>query len=80
MAAWLILLAGAAAATAVIAVRSRFWPYGRCPACQGRKGRGAGSTDQAYNRCRRCRGSGERIRPLALMWARHRAEARRRKQ
>jgi len=46
MAAWLILLALAAALVFTL-VRSRFWPYGRCPACRRRKGRGIGSTDQA---------------------------------
>jgi hypothetical protein len=69
---WLIALA----VTAVLAVRSRFWPWARCRACQGRKGRGAGSTDRAYNRCYWCGGSGERVRPLALIWPQHRAKAR----
>ena len=79
MAAWLILLI-AAAVTAILAVRARFWPWGRCPACRKRKGRGIGSTDQSFSRCRRCGGSGERIRPLALIWPRHREAARKRKQ
>jgi hypothetical protein len=74
---WLILVAAVAAGA--LLVRSRFWPYGRCPACRRRKGRGIGSTDQAYNRCGRCGGSGERIRPLALIWPQHRAAARKRK-
>ena len=75
----LLIIAVLAAALAFVLTRSRFWPYGRCPACRGRKGRGIGSTDQVYSRCGRCGGSGERIRPLALIWPRHRAAARKRK-
>lgn len=75
----LLIVAVLAAALGFVLIRTRFWPNGRCPACQGRKGRGIGSTDQAFNRCRRCGGSGERIRPLALIWARHRETARKRK-
>lgn len=73
------LLAILALTVVVVVIRARFWPYGPCPACQGRRGRGIGSRPQAYNRCGRCGGKGERIRPLALMWARHREEAKRRK-
>jgi hypothetical protein len=79
MAAPLVAVIILAAALVFVVVRSRFWPYGRCPACQGRKGRGIGSTDQAFSRCGRCGGSGERIRPLARIWPRHRAAARKRK-
>ena len=70
---WLLI---AAAAVTAVAVRARFWPYARCRACQGRKGRGIASTDRAYSRCHRCGGSGERIRPAALLWRRWREEAR----
>jgi hypothetical protein len=80
VAAALLIVAVLAAALVFVLVRSRFWPYGRCPACRGRKGRGIGSTDQAFSRCGRCGGSGERIRPLALIWPRHREVARKRKQ
>jgi hypothetical protein len=69
---WLIVLA---AAGAVVLVRGRFWLYARCRVCQGRKGRGAGSTDRAYSRCHHCGGSGERIRPTARLWKRWRDEA-----
>lgn len=72
---WLVITLLALAAAC--AVRARFWPYRRCPACEGRKGRGIGSTDRAYNRCWRCGGSGELVRPAALMWPRWRGEARR---
>jgi hypothetical protein len=75
----LLIVAVLAAALAFVLVRTRFWPNGRCPACRGRKGRGIGSTDRAFSRCGRCGGSGERIRPLALIWPQHRAVARKRK-
>jgi hypothetical protein len=75
----LLIVAVLAAALAFALTRSRFWPYGRCPACRGRKGRGIGSTDRAFSRCGRCGGSGERIRPLALIWPQHREAARKRK-
>jgi hypothetical protein len=73
------IVAVLAAALVFVLVRTRFWPNGRCPACQGRKGRGVGSTDRAFSRCGRCGGSGERIRPLALIWPQHRVAARKRK-
>jgi hypothetical protein len=76
----LLIAAVLAAALVFVLVRSRFWPNGRCPFCRGRKGRGIGSTDRAFSRCGRCGGSGERIRPLALIWPRHRETARKRKQ
>jgi hypothetical protein len=75
----LLIAAALAAALVFVLVRTRFWPNGRCPSCRGRKGRGIGSTDRAFSRCGRCGGSGERIRPLALIWPRHREAARKRK-
>lgn len=74
---WILALA-AAAAVAVPLVRAYWWPYGPCPACQGRRGRGRGSNPGSWSRCRKCGGSGERIRPLALLYRRHREERRRR--
>jgi hypothetical protein len=76
----LLIAAVLAAALVVVLVRTRFWPNGRCPACRGRKGRGIGSTDQAFSRCRRCGGSGEQVRLLARIWPQHRETARKRKQ
>jgi len=77
---WLLV---PAAVIVALAVRSRFWPMGPCPRCtrkgRGKAGRGFGSGGQAWNRCGRCGGSGERIRPLALVWPAHRATARQRK-
>ena len=74
---WLILVI---AVVVFLLVRGRFWPWGRCPSCRGRKGRGIGSTDRAFNRCGHCGGKGERIRPLAMLWLRHRETARKLKQ
>ena len=75
--AWLILIS---LATTVILVRSRYWPRGPCPWCtrkgRGKSGRGFGSTDKAFNSCGHCGGKGERIRPLARIWPRHRETAR----
>jgi hypothetical protein len=72
-----------AAAVVFVLVRSRFWPLGPCPWCtrkgRGKSGRSRGSGGKAWNRCGHCGGSGERIRPLALIWPRHRETARKRK-
>ena len=78
MAGWLVLAAAAAVAVGVPLVRARFWPYGPCPTCQGRRGRSRGSTGSAWNRCTRCGGSGARIRPLARIYPRWREEHRKR--
>jgi hypothetical protein len=83
MGGWLILLA-AAAVVAILLARSYWWPWGPCPRCtrkgRGKAGRGLGSGGQAWNRCGRCHGSGERIRPLALIWPQHREAARKRRE
>lgn len=73
-----ILIVIAAVIVAGVLVRLRFWPYGPCPACRGRRGRGRWSRPAAYNRCRRCGGSGERIRPVSRIYPKWRQEARRR--
>lgn len=71
-------------AVAAVLVRSRFWPLGPCPWCtrkgRGKAGRGVGSGGAAWNRCGHCGGSGERIRPLARIWPKHRETARRQKE
>jgi hypothetical protein len=77
MAAWLIITGAAAVAAGVPLVRARFWPYGPCPACQDRRGRSRGSTARAWNRCPRCGGRGERVRPLSRIYPRWREEHRR---
>jgi hypothetical protein len=38
------------------------WPYGPCPSCKGRRGRGPGSTRRAWSQCKRCGGRGEQVR------------------
>lgn len=68
----------------LLVVQARFWPYGPCPWCHRRRGRGPGSTRRAFSRCRHC-DNGVRVRPLAQIWPRHRRQAaadaaRRRKQ
>lgn len=75
-----VIIVLAAVAMALFAGWTRYFPWGPCPSCKGRRGKGRWSTDSAYRRCPRCGGSGERIRPLALIWPRHREEARRRKE
>jgi hypothetical protein len=62
-----------------VLVRARFWPYGPCPACKGRRGRGRGSTDKAWSRCPRCGGGGERVRPISRIYGKWRDEDRARK-
>ena len=74
------LLVVVAVAVAAVLVRARYWPYGPCRACQGRRGRGRGSTPKAWDRCRKCRGSGERIRLISRVYPRWRAVARKLKE
>jgi len=64
---------------AIFLWRTRYRHLGPCPRCRERGGRARWSTDEAYSRCRTCGGSRERIRPMARIWPKHRAEARRRK-
>jgi hypothetical protein len=73
------ILGAAGAAIGLVLARARFWPYGPCPACRGRRGRGRGSTDKAWNRCPRCGGGGERIRPISRIYGKWREEDRARK-
>jgi len=72
----LLIVIAAVAAVAVFLVWTFNWELGPCPRCQGR-GRGRWSRPKAYNRRCRCGGRGERIRPLSMIWPRHRATARR---
>lgn len=79
---WVALAVVAALAFAL--VRAWFWPLGPCPWCtrkgRGKSGRSWGSGGGAWSRCGHCGGSGEHIRPLAMVWPRHRETARKRKQ
>jgi hypothetical protein len=62
-----------------------WWTYyrelGPCPRCRRLGTRKRFSTDGAYSRrpCGICGGDLERIRPLSLIWPKHREEARRRR-
>jgi hypothetical protein len=40
-------------------------PWHPCPRCKEHRGRGAGSSSKAWNRCGRCSGKGELVRPGA---------------
>ena len=80
--------AGATLTAAFLLVRAWRLPYGPCPSCagwrgqaskRGGRGRGWGSTKNAYNRCHRCGGKGERVRPLARIYPRWREEWRKSK-
>jgi hypothetical protein len=44
-----------------------FFPHASCRRCSGRKGQGLGSTKYRWSRCRRCGGSGERVRIAACL-------------
>lgn len=60
----LLLIAGAV--LAVWGPVSLAWhPWMNCPACRGRRGRNAGSTQSRFGRCGVCRGRGEVLRPGA---------------
>lgn len=74
---WLLAVIAALVAVAAFLVRTRYWELGPCPRCKGRRGRGRWSTDGAFNHRCKCGGRGERVRPLSMIWARHRATARR---
>lgn len=57
----------------------RFRPYQRCPSCRDRPGKGRWSTGEVWNDCRRCGGTGKRIRRGSrVLYRKWREEARRR--
>jgi len=68
----LVVVGAVVLAVAFWALRLCWFPYGPCRACQGRRGRGMGSTARAYSRCHWCGGKGERLRTGAKMWPRNR--------
>jgi hypothetical protein len=47
---------------ALYLIGSTIWPYGHCLSCISHRGRNRGSTGRRWGRCKRCKGSGERIR------------------
>lgn len=46
----------------------RWWPYGPCLGCIGHQGRNRGSNSRRFGTCKRCKGSGKRIRIGARIW------------
>jgi hypothetical protein len=59
---WLTVLGGALAALVAYLGCCAIWPYGPCLSCLGHRGKNRGSNSRRWGRCRRCKGSGERIR------------------
>jgi hypothetical protein len=59
------LITGLAIGAVVLAlylIGCAIWPYGPCLSCIAHRGRNRGSTVRRWGRCKRCQGSGERIR------------------
>ena len=46
----------------------RWWPYGPCLGCIGHPGRNHGSNSRRWGNCKRCKGTGKRIRLGARIW------------
>lgn len=63
-------VAGGVAAALVYAVQCWWWPYAACLKCDG-AGRFRSPTGRAWRNCRRCGGSGTRVRVgrRLLTWA-----------
>ena len=57
-----VLLLVAVLAAGVYLGSCLIWPYARCLACLGRKGRNPGSNKKRHGRCPACKGAGERLR------------------
>ena len=73
MSGWLVA-ALTAAVLAFVLLRARWWPYGRCWACRGRK-RGVASTTRAFSKCHWCQGLGVQIRLPARIYPKWRRVA-----
>jgi len=56
------VLAIGAVVLALYLIGCSIWPYGPCAACIAHRGKSRGSTGRRWGRCKRCKGSGERIR------------------
>ena len=59
---WTVVIGVAAVLFAGYLIGCSIWPYGPCLSCIAHRGRSRGSTGRRWGRCKRCRGSGERIR------------------
>lgn len=64
---WLLLALACVGYAAWVAVRARLFPYGPCPRCRGRRGKGIGSTSTAWSKCGQCKGSGTQVRLVARL-------------
>ena len=56
------ILGAAAVLFALYLIGCTIWPYGPCLSCIARRGRSRGSNSRRWGRCKRCKGSGERMR------------------
>jgi hypothetical protein len=59
---WAAVTGGAVVVLALYLIGCTIWPYGPCMGCISHRGRNRGSTGSRWGRCKRCKGSGERIR------------------
>ena len=59
---WAAILGAAAVLFAAYLIGCSIWPYGPCLSCISHRGKSRGSTGRRWGRCKRCSGSGERIR------------------
>ena len=59
---WLTVVIVGLAAFVLYLIGCRIWPYGPCLSCLGHRGKSRGSNSRRWGRCKRCKGSGERIR------------------
>jgi len=59
---WLALLGALAVAGTGYWWASKVWPYGPCFRCIGHPGRNRGSNARRWGKCRRCGGTGQRVR------------------
>jgi hypothetical protein len=59
---WTVVIGAAAVAFALYLIGCTIWPYGPCLSCIAHRGQSRGSNSRRWGRCKRCKGSGERIR------------------
>lgn len=65
---FLIAPAGGIALAAGYYFSCKWWPYGPCLGCIGHPGRNRGSNARRWGTCKRCKGTGKRIRLGARIW------------
>lgn len=63
----LALVLATTAVTVGYMVACRIWPYAACVACDG-AGRHRSPSGKAWRTCRRCRGTGARLRVGRWLW------------